>query len=170
MDLRDANSQYAFEEEPYPSRSRRAREVSEEFLMNDTLSGGVPKNQSQSNPQVAETSESDSDHEETTPGLVTQNSTPEPPAERSGPGIRQFGTKKTVDVGSFYKLRATLEDSQHLKKLGCMSQRKNVPRNHRSGEAHLIPFQDSIEKIFGVTKDNISSNLILFEYCTKFIF
>jgi hypothetical protein len=51
-----------------------------------------------------------------------------------------------------------------------MSQRKNVPRNHRSGEAHLIPFQDSIEKIFGVTKDNISSNLILYEYCTKFIF
>lgn len=159
MDLDDGNNNSTLEQETYPILTRNAGEVSEASLMNHTLPGGLPKDYLQSDLQIAETSESDSDHEEATSASATQDSTePGQPEEQPSPEIR-FSTKGNVDARTFYMLHSTLKAAQYVEKPVCMSRKQTTTRNHPDGEAHVKPNTKLIGLIFSVPKTTYRQSL-----------
>jgi hypothetical protein len=106
-----------------------------------------------------------------TPHTKSQQSTTQTPiiADTTTP-IRNIRTKELKPVSYFYKLAATLAGSEHYQKLDCMTTKSPTLRRHPNGFIKVGLFEDEIKRRFGVSKDQVSSELTLYQYGSRYAF
>lgn len=106
-----------------------------------------------------------------TPHTKSQQSTTQTPiiVDTTAP-IRNIRTKELKPVSYFYKLAATLVGSEYYQKLDCMTTKSPTLRRHPNGFIKVGLFEDEIKRRFGVPKDQVSSELTLYQYGSRYAF